>query len=325
MKKCNIGGQAVLEGVMMKAPDRVAIAVRRADGEIEVVKQSSKPLKDRHKILGVPIIRGMVAFFETMVIGIKTLMLSAELYGDEELDDYKPSKFESFLSEKMGKDIEDVMIGTALVLALLFAVLLFVVIPTTVTSFLGRSIESDVVMNLIEGVIRLAIFIIYIVLISGIEDIRRVFEYHGAEHKTIHCYEHGEELTVQNARKYTTLHPRCGTAFLLIVMVISIVVFSFLGWQGIFMRILTRMLLLPFISGISYEVIRWAGRSESNLVNIIMYPGLMLQKLTTKEPDDEQLEVAIRAFLAATECDGDRVDEIEAKSDESCEYSPVEV
>lgn len=325
MKKCNIGGQAVLEGVMMKAPDCVAIAVRRVDGEIEVVKKKSTLLRDRHKILGLPIIRGIVTFFDTMVVGIKTLMLSAELYGDEEeLEDYKPSKFENFLSEKMGKDVEDVMIGTALVLAMLFAVLLFVVIPTTITSLLRQTIESDVVMNLIEGVIRLTIFIIYILLISRIEDIHRVFQYHGAEHKTIHCYEHEEELTVQNARKYTTLHPRCGTAFLLIVMVVSIVMFSLLGWQGIFMRILTRMLLLPVIAGISYEVIRWAGKSESSLVNVIMYPGLMLQKLTTKEPDDDQLEVAIRAFLAATECDEDRMDEVETKSNESCKCSSIE-
>lgn len=325
MKKCNIGGQAVLEGVMMKAHDCVAIAVRRVDGEIEVVKKKSTLLRDRHKILGLPIIRGIVTFFDTMVVGIKTLMLSAELYGDEEeLEDYKPSKFENFLSEKMGKDVEDVMIGTALVLAMLFAVLLFVVIPTTITSLLRQTIESDVVMNLIEGVIRLTIFIIYILLISRIEDIHRVFQYHGAEHKTIHCYEHEEELTVQNARKYTTLHPRCGTAFLLIVMVVSIVMFSLLGWQGIFMRILTRMLLLPVIAGISYEVIRWAGKSESSLVNVIMYPGLMLQKLTTKEPDDDQLEVAIRAFLAATECDEDRMDEVETKSNESCKCSSIE-
>lgn len=324
MRKCNIGGQAVLEGVMMKAPDRIAIAVRRADGQVEIIKQDSKPLQDKYRILRIPIIRGMVTFFETMVLGIRTLMLSAELYGDEELEDYKPSKFEKFLSQKFGKDIDDVMIGTALVLAVLFAVLLFVVIPTTITSFLGRKIENDLIMNLIEGVIRLMIFIAYIIFVSRIEDIRRVFEYHGAEHKTIHCYEHEDELTVENARKYTTLHPRCGTAFLLVVMVISIVVFSFLGWQGIFMRILTRMLLLPFISGVSYEIIRWAGRSESNLVNIIMYPGLMLQKLTTKEPDDEQLEVAIMAFLAATEREEDRVDEVETKGDEGYRYSQSE-
>ncbi len=312
MKKCNVGGQAVLEGVMMKAPDCIAIAVRRGDGTIEVVKEKSTSIKDRHKILGLPVIRGMITFFETMVIGIKTLMTSAELYGDEEeLEEYQPSKFENFLSDKTGKDVEDVMIGTALVFALLFAILLFVIIPTTVASFLRQRIESDVLMNVVEGLIRLAVFIIYIISISKIEDIRRVFEYHGAEHKTIHCYEHEEELTVENARKYTTLHPRCGTAFLLIVMVVSIVVFSFLGWQGIWMRILTRMLLLPVISGIAYEIIKWAGKSDSKFMEIIMFPGLMLQKLTTKEPDDEQLEVAIEAFLAATKCDEGEIDNVE--------------
>lgn len=324
MKKCNIGGQAVLEGVMMKSQDCTAIAVRRPDGTIEVVKEKTSSLRDKHKILGLPIIRGMVTFFETMVIGIKTLMTSAELYGDEEeLEDYQPSKFEKFLSDRTGKDIEDIMIGTALVLALLFAVILFVIIPTTIASFLRQSVESDVIMNVIEGLIRLAVFLIYIVSISQIKDIRRVFEYHGAEHKTIHCYEHEEKLTVDNARKYTTLHPRCGTAFLLIVMVVSILVFSLLGWQGIFMRILTRMLLLPVISGIAYEGIRWAGKSESKLVDIIMYPGLMLQKLTTKEPDDQQLEVAIRAFLAVAQCDESEMED-ESQVDGYTIHSPTE-
>ncbi|NMA95787.1 MAG: DUF1385 domain-containing protein [Clostridiales bacterium] len=318
MKKCNIGGQAVLEGVMMKSPERIAIAVRRSDGQIEIVRQKADSIQKRYKCLGFPIIRGMVTFFETMIIGIRALMISAELY-DDDAEDYEPSKFERFVSEKTGKSIEDVMIASALVLALAFAVLLFIIIPTTVTSFLGRHIESSLVKNLLEGLIRLIIFILYIVAVSRLKDIRRVFEYHGAEHKTIHCYEHGEDLTVENARKYTTLHPRCGTAFLLIVMVLSIVVFSFFGWHGILMRILTRVLLLPIISGISYEMIKWAGKSESGLVNIVMYPGLMLQKLTTKEPDDTQIEVAIKAFLAATA--GDEYEE-KTECDGNCEKGP---
>lgn len=308
MKKCNIGGQAVIEGVMMKSPDKIAIAVRRSDGTIQVDAKSSKPLKEKYPILGWPIVRGAVAFIESMVTGVSSLMTSAELYGDEAEEEYQPSKFEKFLADKFGKNVENVMITTSVVLAILFATLLFIVLPTFITNFLKGWISSSVGMNLAEGLVRLLIFLIYIISISQIKDIRRVFEYHGAEHKTIHCYEHGEELVVENARKYTTLHPRCGTAFLLIVMVVSIILFSFLGWGNMAMRVVIRILLMPLVAGLSYEIIRWAGKSQSKLVNIVMFPGLMLQKLTTKEPDDAQLEVAIQAFLAAMDQEEDIID-----------------
>lgn len=298
VKKCNIGGQAVIEGVMMKAPHRMAIAVRRADGEIEIKKEDITPLSKRNKFFGLPVIRGIVGFGETMVMGIRSLMDSAEMYGEEE--EYKPSKVENWVSDKTGKDTEDVMIFFALVMALAFAVLIFMVMPALLTKFLAKSLESNLAKSLIEGLIRLTAFILYIVAISQMKDIKRVFEYHGAEHKVIHCYEHGEELTVENAGKYTTLHPRCGTAFLLIVMVIGILAFSFLKWNNIFLRIVIKLLLLPLVAGVSYEIIKWAGNSDSKWVGIIMYPGLMLQKLTTKEPDDKQLEVAICSFRAAT-------------------------
>ncbi|HZJ83126.1 MAG TPA: DUF1385 domain-containing protein [Clostridia bacterium] len=297
MKKCNVGGQAVLEGVMMKAPNRMAIAVRRQDGKIQVKTKETTTIKDKYSILKFPVLRGIVTFGETMVMGVKSLMDSAELYGEEE--EYKPSKLENWLADKTGKKAEDMMIFFALLIAAVFAVLLFMVAPALLVGFLGRSLESNLAKSLMEGVIRLTGFIIYIVLISRMKDIRRVFEYHGSEHKTIHCYEHGKELTVENAREFTTLHPRCGTAFLLIVMVISILAFSFLEWNNIFMRIGIKLLLLPLVAGVSYEIIKWAGASKSKWVGIIMYPGLMLQKLTTKEPDDEQLEVAICSFLAA--------------------------
>ena len=237
-------------------------------------------------------------------MGIKALMESAELYGEEE--EYKPSRFESWISQKTGKKPEDIMVFFALLTALGFAVLLFMVLPALLTGFLGGIIKSGLIKSLIEGLIRLTTFIIYIVVISRMKEIKRVFEYHGAEHKVIHCYEHEEELTVENARKYTTLHPRCGTAFLLIVMVISILAFSFLEWDNIILRVAIKVLLLPFVAGVSYEIIKWAGASNSGLVNIVMYPGLMLQKLTTKEPDDEQLEVAICSFLAAMGTSRDR-------------------
>ncbi len=287
-----------MEGVMMKAPERIAIAVRRSDGQIEVKKQTLTTILNKYPILKLPVLRGIITFAETMVLGVRSLMTSAELYG-EDAEEYKPSRFESFLAEKLGREVEEVVVYSAVVLALIFAVGLFILLPALLSGLIRPFIRSHVAVNFIEGLIRLGIFLIYLVLVSRVKDIRRVFEYHGAEHKTIHCYEHDEELTVENARKYSTLHPRCGTAFLLIVMVISIVIYSFMGWQNIFVRVLGRLLLLPLIAGLSYEVTRLAGRSKSRFVRIIMYPGMMLQRLTTREPDDSQLEVAIRAFKEA--------------------------
>lgn len=312
MKKSTIGGQAVLEGVMMKAPNSIAIAVRRSDGTIEVSKRSTTSIKDKYPILKFPILRGIIIFGESMVVGVKSLMASAEIYGDEGSEEHRPSKFDTFIAKKTGKSLDDVAIFFAIFLAIVFAVGLFIVLPALAASLIRSNINNYVIVNVLEGVVRLVIFLIYITLISKMKDIKRVFEYHGAEHKTIHCYEHEEELTVENAKKFSTLHPRCGTAFLLIVMVISIFIFSFMGWQNIFLRMLSRILLLPFIAGISYEVTRFAGKSDSKIMKIIMYPGMMLQKLTTREPDELQLEVAIRAFLAATGIDEE--DEINAAS-----------
>lgn len=283
---------------MMKAPASIAIAVRRSDGTIEVSKSPVVTVKDKYPILKLPVLRGIVTFAETMVLGVRSLMTSAELYGEED-EDYKPSRFETFLSEKLGKNIDDVVITCAVIMAIVFSIALFVFLPALISSLIRPLIPSHILVNFIEGVVRLGIFLVYITLVSMMKDIRRVFEYHGAEHKTIHCYEHEEELTVENARKYSTLHPRCGTAFLLIVMVISIIIFSFMGWQNIFVRMLSRILLLPVIAGLSYEVTRFAGKSDAMFIRIIMYPGMMLQKLTTREPDDEQLEVAICAFNEA--------------------------
>jgi uncharacterized protein YqhQ len=298
VRKSTIGGQAVMEGVMMKAPASMAIAVRRSDGSIEVTKNAVVTVKDKYPILKLPVLRGIITFAETMVLGVKSLMTSAEIYGEED-EEYKPSRFETFLSEKLGKNIDDVVIYSAVVMAIVFATGMFVFLPALLSSLIRPMIANNVAVNFLEGVMRLGIFLLYITLVSRMKDIRRVFEYHGAEHKTIHCYEHEEELTVENARKYPTLHPRCGTAFLLIVMVISIIVFSFMGWQNIFVRMLSRILLLPVIAGLSYEVTRFAGKSDALFIRIVMYPGMMLQKLTTREPDDQQLEVAIRAFTEA--------------------------
>ncbi|MBM7582424.1 uncharacterized protein YqhQ [Caldicoprobacter guelmensis] len=305
MRKCDIGGQAVLEGVMMRAPSRVAVAVRRYDGEIVVHSQQLSSLKDRHPIFKLPIIRGIVTFVETLVVGIKSLMASAEMYGDPSaMEDYRPSRFEKFVAEKTGKKVEDVMSWFALLLAVGLAIVLFVVVPAMLTGLLKGWVNSRVALGLIEGLMRLIIFIGYIVLVARIKDIHRVFQYHGAEHKTIHCYEHGEELSIENVRKYSTLHPRCGTAFLLVVMVVGIVAFSALSWDNVMVRILIKILLLPLVAGVSYEIIKWAGRTSWPGVRLVMFPGLMLQKLTTREPDDAQLEVAIRAFVEAAGLSG---------------------
>lgn len=299
MKKSMIGGQAVLEGVMMKAPEAMAIAVRREDGTIDVTTKELAPARVKYPILKLPVLRGIITFGESMVLGVKSLMTSAEMYGADASEEYKPSRLDAFLAKKTGKSIEDVAIFFALLLAVVFAVGMFIVLPALAAGFLRTMIKSHVLVNVLEGLVRLAIFLIYITSVSRMKDIKRVFEYHGAEHKTIHCYEHSEELTVENARKYSTLHPRCGTAFLLIVMVTSIFIFSFLGWQNIFVRMASRLLLLPLVAGISYEVTRLAGKSDAAVVKAIIYPGLLLQKLTTREPDDKQLEVAICAFKAA--------------------------
>jgi len=300
---------------MMKAPTRMAIAVRRTDGRIEVRKENISSIKDQYPVLKLPILRGIVTFGETMVLGVKSLMASAEMYGEvEAMEEYKPSKFEQFIADKTGKKIEDVVLFFALVLALAFAVLLFVILPVFSVSLLRPLVKKDLLLSLIEGCVRLCIFMLYLVLVSRLKDIRRVFEYHGAEHKTIHCYEHGEELSVENVRKYSTLHPRCGTAFLLIVMVVSILAFSVLSWDNILVRVLSKLVLLPLVAGISYEVTRWAGNADARIVRVVLFPGLMLQKLTTREPDDGQLEVAIRSFLAAM---GEDKTKEEDKKDES--------
>lgn len=293
-KKTSIGGQAVIEGVMMRGPKKVAIAVRKPDGEIEVDVKDSLPLAKRNKILSVPIIRGSVSLIDSLGTGIKSLTYSASFFEEEE----EESKFDKFLKKRFGDKAENVIMGFSLVVSFIIAIAIFVGIPTYSASLIDKITQNTLVKNLFEGVIRLIIFILYIYLISKMKDIQRVFEYHGAEHKSIFCYEAGEELTPENAKKYKRLHPRCGTNFLLIVMLISIVLFSFFGWPGALMRIISRIVFLPVVAGLSYELIKWLGKSESGLARILSYPGLMLQNLTTREPDEKQLEVAIAALKA---------------------------
>jgi uncharacterized protein YqhQ len=291
-KKTSIGGQAVIEGVMMRGPEKIAIAVRKPDGEIEVDVKDSKPLTKRSKLLGVPIVRGGAALVDSLDTGIKSLTYSASFFEEEESE----SKFDKFLKDKLGDKADSFVMGFSLMLSFVIAIAIFVAIPTYSTKLLEKATQNTVLRNLFEGLVRLIIFLVYITLISRMSDIRRVFEYHGAEHKSIFCYEAGLPLTPENAAKFKTLHPRCGTNFLLIVMIISILFFSFLGWQGVLMRILLRVIFLPVVAGVSYELIRWLGKSDSIAAKILSYPGLMLQKLTTREPDEKQLEVAIAAL-----------------------------
>lgn len=294
----SIGGQAVLEGVMMRGPKQIATAVRKSDGEIVIDKKPVTSITQKFKFLKLPIIRGVVNFIESMVVGVKCLMFSADLYDVEGEEGYEPSKFEKWLDDKFGDKIKDIAIYAAVAIALVMGIGLFMLLPTVIVGFLKPLIPNTVLLNLAEGVVRMSIFLIYLALVSRMSDIQRVFEYHGAEHKTIAAYEHGEELTVENARKYTRLHPRCGTSFLLIVMVISIIFFSFLRWDNVFQRIVFRLLLLPVVAGVSYEIIKFAGRSKNKCVSLLTKPGLWLQKLTTREPDDSQLEVAIASLKA---------------------------
>jgi len=294
-KKTTIGGQALIEGVMMRGPEDIAIAVRKPDSEIVIEKKKVSSVTKKYKFLGLPFVRGSVSLIESMITGINALTFSAKFYEDEEVEE-EPGKFEKFLIKIFGEKLESVIMGFSILLSIALAVGLFFILPSASLGLINKLTDSNILKNFLEGIIRIIIFILYVIAISRMKDIRRVFEYHGAEHKSIFCYENDEELTVENARKYSTLHPRCGTNFLFIVMMVSIFVFSFLGWPNLLFRILSRILLIPVIAGISYEILRIAGRSESKLVRILIYPGLLLQKLTTREPDDSQLEVALASL-----------------------------
>jgi len=301
MKKTDIGGQAVIEGVMMRGHNSVATAVRKGD-EIIINKEYVKPLTKRNKFFSLPFIRGTFALFDSLIVSIKSLTYSAELF--EEEDEENISKFDSFLQKVFGDKLDDVLMYFSVAISLILSIVIFFIGPTYVADYMKLFTKNTIVINFVEGLLRVVIFLLYLVLISQMKDIKRIFEYHGAEHKAIYCLEHEEELTVENARKYTTLHPRCGTNFLFIVMTVSIIVFSFLKWPTLYIRILSRILLLPVVAGISYEIIKLAGRSDNKIIAAFVYPGLLLQKLTTREPDDNQLEVAIASLKSVLEDEG---------------------
>lgn len=293
VKKTSIGGQALIEGIMMKGPSKTATAVRKPDGEIEIRESNINPIF-KHKFFKLPIIRGSFVLIDAMVSGVKELMYSAEFYGE----DFEEDAVDKFLKKVFKEKADTAIIYASVIIALVFSVVIFILGPTFLTNLLKNLIKSSLLLNLVEGIIRVLLFVGYVYMVSKLEDIKRVFMYHGAEHKTIYCYEYGEELTVENVRKYSTLHPRCGTSFLINVLLISIIVFSFFGWPNPFVRLVIRLAMLPVIAGLSYELNRYVGRSSSDSIftKIVTYPGFLIQKITTKEPDDKMMEVAIAAM-----------------------------
>lgn len=292
-----MGGQAVMEGIMMKGEKKTALAVRLPDGGISIETQETKTYG---KWMKIPMIRGVIAFVDSLVFGTRILMRSAEILeesGDDE--EYEPGRVEAWLEKKFGsKGLWNIMLYSSVVIALAFTIGIFIILPTGAVNLMKHFTDSVFWLNFVEGVLRIVMFVAYVWLVSFMPDIRRTFQYHGAEHKTIHCFENGLDLTPENARAYPTLHPRCGTSFLMFVFIIAFACHFLLGWPSLALRIVTRLLLLPVIAGLSYELLRWAGRSDNMVVKILSLPGLYLQKITTREPDDSMLEVAIAAVNA---------------------------
>ncbi|MGH4126141.1 MAG: DUF1385 domain-containing protein [Clostridium sp.] len=294
-KNVNVGGQAVIEGVMMRGSNGIATAVRTVGGEIVVEKKCYTSYTKKNKFFGLPIIRGFISLIESLVIGVQTLNYSASFF--EEAGE--ASKLDKWIEKIFKEKSNDVIMGISLVISLVISIGLFFILPTLVANVFSKMGTGNIGMNIVEGIIRVLIFLLYVYLIGKMEDIKRVYQYHGAEHKTIFCYENNVELTPENAAKFGRLHPRCGTNFLFLVMIVSIIMFSFTGWNSIGERIMYRIILLPLISGVSYEIIKWMGKSQGSLAKILSYPGLKLQNLTTREPDLSQLEVAIKALKVA--------------------------
>jgi uncharacterized protein YqhQ len=289
-KYTSIGGQALIEGIMMRGPEDIAIAVRKPDGEIVLKKDPIKALPNL-AFLKWPIIRGSVALVSSMVVGIKALTYSAEFF-EVEGEGEGESKFEKWLYEKLGDKADNILVAISMIFAMIFAFGLFGVLPTVLTNFFKATIENRWALAAVEGVMKIVLFLSYILLISKMKDVKRVFQYHGAEHKTIFCFESGLPLTVENVRKQGRLHPRCGTSFILFVLVISIMIFSVISWNSLLMRVALKVILFPVVAGLSYELLKYAGKNDGPVIRALSYPGLMLQKLTTKEPDDGQKVVA---------------------------------
>ncbi|MDF2472450.1 MAG: hypothetical protein K0R21_232 [Anaerocolumna sp.] len=296
MKPSGIGGQAVIEGVMMKNKEQYAVAVRKPDNQIVIEKSTFVSASEKYTFFKLPILRGMLAFIESMMIGMKTLTFSASFMEEEE--QVKTSKIEEKFSKIFKDKAESVAMGITIFFSIIMAIGIFFMLPTLIAGLLVKRIDSNVMLAVIEGAIRILIFIGYILAISQMKDIKRTFMYHGAEHKTINCLENGYELTIANVKKQSKQHKRCGTSFMFIVMFISIIFFIFIRVDEQWLRFVTRILLVPVIAGVSYEFIRLAGRSESKIVTVLSKPGMWMQNLTTKEPDDHMIEVAIQSVEA---------------------------
>ena len=296
MKYSGIGGQAVIEGIMMMNRNDYAVAVRKPDQEIEVKRDRYVSITQKVRLFSLPFIRGVFRFADSMIIGMKTLTYSASFFEDDE--DSEPGRIEQFLSRILGEKLESALMAFVMVLSFIMAIGIFMLLPLFIAGLFSNVIESERLMAVLEGVIRILIFIAYIKIVSRMEDIKRTFMYHGAEHKCINCVEHGLPLTVENVRNSSKEHKRCGTSFILIVMVISILFFMVVRVDTIWLRIVSRIVLIPVIAGVSYEVLRLAGTSNSKIMDIVSRPGMWMQGLTTKEPDDSMIEVAIVAVEA---------------------------
>ncbi len=299
MKPSGIGGQAVIEGIMMKNKEMYSVAVRKPDGEIEVNLGTYRSIVKNKVLRETPLIRGVVNFVDSMILGMRTLTFSASFYEEDE----EPTKADMMMDKIFKGNTEKVVMGCTVAFSIVMAVGIFMILPYFLTSFLRNYIVSNTLLAILEGIVRVGIFVLYVVLISRMEDIQRVFMYHGAEHKCINCIENGLELTVENVMKSSKHHKRCGTSFMFIVMIVSIIFFIFIRVTSPVLRVVIRLLLIPVIAGVSYELIKLAGRSDNKFVNYLSYPGMQMQKLTTKEPDEQMVEVAIAAVEAVFDWD----------------------
>ncbi len=301
----SIGGQAIIEGVMMRGKDSYCMAVRNVN--TKEISTYNEPLKNnKPKFLKLPFIRGIVNFIDSMILGMKIITKSTEMSGlDEYTDDPKDmSKFDKWLEEKLGDKMSDYIVYFSVFLSLIISTCLFMILPVGISSVITKTFNISLWgIGIVEGIVKFSIFLGYILLISKLDDVKRLFKYHGAEHKTINCFESGEELTVENVRKHTRLHKRCGTSFIVILILITMIIFMFLQTDDVLTRMISRIVLVPFIAGISYEVLRIAGKYDNKLVDIISMPGMAMQKITTQEPEDEMIETAIIALKGVLEDD----------------------
>ena len=328
---CSVGGEALMEGIMMRAPGGYSQVVRQPDGNLNVETKTQAPLNKKNKFLSLPVVRGAAGLIDSLSIGINCLFRSAEIAGlEEEIPEEEMSKFDKWLTKKFGDKLPKIIMVVALILSLAISITLFFLLPNIIAGLIIKPDQSRILYNLIEGLVRISIFLGYMILVSNMRDIKRVFMYHGAEHKTIHCYEHMEDLTVENVRKYSKHHPRCGTAFMFVIMIISILLYSLLPrFDNMLLNLLARLALLPVIVGVGYEFNRLCGKYENRLTKILRAPGMAMQRLTTREPDDSMIMVAIVALNLALELDTSKPDQVytlgpngeplEEKSDEPSE------